>query len=291
MNYLGIDIGGTSTKLALLANGRILWTAKSPTYTRPTPQQLADAIRTAAAGRVQSADGVGLCVPGLLDRKARRITLSVNIPSLTGLDLDGLVASAVGQHCGPVQITNDAVATAYDIFDSRKLAGRLLVLAIGTGIGAAVLDDGQPLYVEGESPGHIGQCDVTVEGDRPIGPDGGAGSLEGYIGAVALHQRYGGDLSKMQPADPPVRALVRAVRICHAIYRPHHVCLAGGIGIRIEQILPQVREAIEQNLTSVARPGWQLFVGTSDFHAAAGAAKFARDHATAGPVARKESRP
>lgn len=291
MAYLGIDIGGTSTKLALLANGQILWTAQSSTYARPTAQQLADAIRVAAAGRAETADGVGLCVPGLLDRKARRVTLSVNIPSLAGLDLDGLVASAVGERCGPVQIINDAVATAYDIFDSRKLAGRLLVLAIGTGIGAAVLDDGEPLYVEGESPGHIGQCDVTVEGDRPIGPDGGAGSLEGYIGAVALQQRYAGDLSKMQPADPPVRALVRAVRICHAIYRPHHVCLAGGVGIRIEQILPQVRSAIEQNLTSVARPGWQFFVGNSDFHAACGAAKYARDHATAGPHVRRKDKP
>jgi len=153
------------------------------------------------------------------------------------------------------------------------------VFVIGTGVGAAVVDEAGPLFVDGESPGHFGQVDVSLEGEPVIGPDGGAGSLEGYLGAAALKKRYGPDLYKaveqMKPGDPPIRALARAVRIGHAIYRPHHVVLAGGLGIRLGHLLPALYALVETNLTDLARPDWTLTVGDSDFHAAAGAARMA----------------
>jgi hypothetical protein len=121
--------------------------------------------------------------------------------------------------------------------------------------------------------------DVSLEGEPVIGPDGGAGSLEGYLGAGALRKRYGPDLYKafeqMKPGDAPIRALARAIRIGHAIYRPHHVVLAGGLGIRLGHLLPALYALVETNLTDLARPDWTLTVGDSDFHAAAGAARLA----------------
>jgi predicted NBD/HSP70 family sugar kinase len=279
MRFLGIDVGGTSIKLAAVSGGRVLWTGKSRVYARPTADQLAEALKQAAEGRDLSADGVGLCVPGLLDKARRMITLSVNVPGLMGLVLDDLITSALGNRLGAIRIVNDAVACATDVHATFKPAGRLLVMAIGTGIGAAVLDDGVPLIVEGESPGHIGQLDVTLPDDQVIGPDGGAGSLEGYLGVPALVKRYRRDVSEVLPSltgeEPPFRALARAIRICHAIYRPHHVCLAGGIGIRLEHVLATLKGNIDRDLSSVARQGWSLFLGNSDFHASAGAARVA----------------
>ena len=70
-------------------------------------------------------------------------------------------------------------------------------------------------------------------------------------------------------------ALARTIRICHAIYRPQHVCLAGGIGIRIGRLLPDLRTLVERDLTRLAREGWTLSVGDHDFHAAIGVAKLA----------------
>jgi predicted NBD/HSP70 family sugar kinase len=153
------------------------------------------------------------------------------------------------------------------------------VLAIGTGVGAAVLDDGKPLSVDGDSPGHFGQLDVSIEGHPAVGPDGGAGSLEGYLGAAALARCYGADPAswpaQMRVEDPPMRALVRAIRIAHALFRPHHVCLAGGVGIRLAGFAPALRLAVAEQLTDIARPDWTLTTGDSDFHAAQGAAKLA----------------
>jgi predicted NBD/HSP70 family sugar kinase len=278
---LGIDIGGTGAKVAALRDNTVIWTVKRG-YRKPTAEDLIQAIRSAVAGREGEFSAVGLCVPGLLDERRERVALSVNVPALMDLRLDDLVAQALGRRPPELFILNDSIASGYDVFCTRKLSGRLLVLALGTGVGAAVLDDGVPLAVDNESPGHVGQFDVAVEGDRVVGPDGGAGSLEGYIGAAALRQRYGSDpASKMRPHDAPVRALAKAIRICHAIYRPRHIVLAGGLGIRLAGILPDLRKRIETDLTAIARRDWTLTTGDSDFHAACGAARWAKRNSNA----------
>ena len=160
----------------------------------------------------------------------------------------------------------------------KKLEGRVLVISIGTGIGAAVLDEGKPLHVDGASPGHIGQMDVIIEGHPAIGPDGGAGSLEGYMGGAALSKKYGdaaAAIKAFKGFEPPLRALARAIRIAHAIYRPHHVVLAGGIGIRMAHLVEPLHSLVSTHLSSIARHNWTLTCGDSDFHAARGAARLA----------------
>jgi len=273
---LGIDVGGTSVKVAALRGRSILWTAKGQ-YHRPESAQILEAIATATAGRAAEVQTAGLCVPGVLDDKHERVVFSANVPGLHGLALADLAAAAVGHPPERLRIINDTLASAWDVYATRHCKGRLLVLALGTGVGASVLDDGEPLRVDGDSPGHIGQIDVAVEGDPVVGPDGGAGGLEGYVGAAALRRRYGsGPVSpKLQIDDPPMRALVKAIRICHALYRPNHVVLAGGLGIRLGPLMPDLRDAIEDQLTSLARPGWTFSTGDSDHHAACGAARIA----------------
>ena len=278
-SFLGIDIGGTTVKAAQLRDQRVLWTGQSDRYSRPNIEHLIAAVRQACAQASGPIERVGICVPGLLDETGQRVTFSANVPGLMGISLGDLVTPVAGARPGIV-VVNDANAAAFDIHCTRKIAGRLLVLTLGTGVGASVLDDGKPLFVDGQSPGHIGQIDVSLEGEDVIAPDGGRGGLEGYIGAAALAARYGPDpSSRIHPGHPAFRALVRAIRICHAIYRPHHVCLAGGLGIRLGRLLDALRSAINEDLTGVARPGWVLSTGDSDFHAAAGAARIANSAA------------
>jgi predicted NBD/HSP70 family sugar kinase len=276
---LGIDIGGTSVKLACLRGSEVLWTGQSAFYSRPTTAELIAALRQAADGRVGDVAVAGLCVPGLLDRPRHMITLAVNVPGLVGIVLDDLVSQALGKVVGRIEIINDAVATATDVMHALKLRGRLASIAVGTGVGMGILDDGVPLFVEGASPGHIGQMDVAVPGFDVIGPDGGFGSLEGYIGVAALKARYGDDmdatLSRLTIDDPPIAALVKALRIIHAIYRPDHIALVGGVGIRLARLVPEIHRSVCRQLTGIARPGWQLHAGLTDFHAACGAARLA----------------
>ena len=294
MDGIGIDIGGTSVKLAAVGGaGEVLWTARSASYSKPSYDELVEAIREAAGGcgavgerelYDKSRVAVGLCVPGLLDETRTVLRQSVNLPGLNGVRLRELVAAAFGAAPAALAVATDAYATAYDLYRSLRPAGRMFVLAIGTGVGAAVLDDGRPLSVDGDSPGHFGQIDVSLEGESVIGPDGGAGSLEGYLSAASLAARYGPDptawLTRLRSDHPPVRALVRALRIAHALYRPQHLFLAGGIGVRIPHLIPDIYASISHQLTRIARPNWTLASAQTDFHAAQGAARLALESAS-----------
>src|SRR5436305_11745421 len=95
MIHLGIDVGGSSVKLAALVDGRIIWTAQSRRYSNPTPTDIAAAISEAAAGRAQNLTAVGICVPGILSDDRSQVELAVNLPALQGVSLEGIVRHAL----------------------------------------------------------------------------------------------------------------------------------------------------------------------------------------------------
>lgn len=297
MISIGIDIGGTSIKVAVLDGARPLWLGASQAYQRPGPGEVVAALRSALsggpfAGLAAAADDkavgtevcpqgvpVGLCVPGVLDEQGTTIVRSTNLPGLAGVGLVDLLRSAMpaSGFAGPLRTFSDAHAAGVDFARARAIRGRLLAISLGTGVGAAVLDDSGLLRVSGGSSGHFGQMDVTVAGlaPVPIGPDGGVGGLEGYIGLPALLARHGDVrswLARLNGGEPELAALARAIRIGHAIYRPHHVALLGGIGIRLAPVLEPIRRMVATGLTTLARDGWTMTCGESDHHAAQGAA-------------------
>lgn len=278
---LGIDIGGTSIKLALLDAGRVAATAQSARYARPSFDDLAAHLR--AAFRQLPLSGppaaVGLCAPGLRDPDTGVVLKAVNLPALVGHTLNELLAAAAENSDWPAsRIVTDAHAAAVDFTTLSPAPGRLLAISLGTGVGACVLDDGQPLIVSGAGPGHLGQIDVgLLEPDRPTAADGGAGSLEAYMGLPALRSRYGDTLVQavtQAPINkPPLQALVQAIRIAHAIYRPQRIALLGGVGLALADRVDDLHAAASAGLTSLARPGWTLEPGRSVWHAASGAAR------------------
>lgn len=293
MNLLGIDIGGTSIKAAMVRSGspdrnRPAWTAASAAYARPDRDRLAltlrDLLLDFATAHHDPSVAVGLCLPGVFDPKARAITTSINMPALIGVNVDDLIREVLPAGLAldrPVMICSDALAAAVDFAAAHPTPGRLLAISLGTGVGAAVLDDGVPLLVSGHTPGHFGQIDVTVTDPHvavPTGPDGSRGTLEAYIGLPALRERRGdvaGWLAALSGEEVELRALVRSLRIAHAIYRPERIALLGGVGLALRPVTEQLAEQVNHRLTSVARPGWSLVVGDHPHHAAAGAARLA----------------
>ena len=289
MLALGLDIGGTSVKAALVRDGAVIKTGQSTSYARPDLSTLQAAVgqagQEAIAGNADPLGAIGLCAPGLFDPASRSITLSLNVPGIVGVNLDALIRAALGDLAGetpPATIVTDAYAAAFDSWSAHRTSGRFLSIALGTGVGGCVLDDGTPLIVVGRSPGHLGQMDVSVpEHGRPvpIGPDGGRGSLEAYLGVPALRDRFGPDFGPALLASAidqaPLAALVRTLRICHAMFRPQTVALLGGIGLLLRPRISDLYVATSDGLTSLARPGWTILPAQHAFHAAAGAARLA----------------
>lgn len=296
---LGLDIGGTSVKAVLLDSARgerELRAARSAPYARPGREELMAAIESVARAVVASGEsiaGIGVCAPGLRDESGM-IVRAVNVPGLEGVSVLELVEEAV---CRPLGVSLasrhgggavfecvDAHAAAIDFRRQHPAPGRLLALSMGTGVGASVLDDGPggapiPLIVSSSGPGHVGHMDVSLgEAGVPIGPDGARGTLEAYVGLPALRARFGDGLptaiasGRLRTTEAPLGALVRAIRVAHAIYRPGRVALLGGVGLALRPLAPDIRAAVNDGLTTLAHEGWTLEVGDDDLHAARGAA-------------------
>lgn len=284
---LGVDIGGTSVKAAYLDPASAApRTGASHRYTRPSLDDLGRAVRTAiqSLGPINPA-AIACCAPGQLEPDARTIRFSANIPSLNGTDVCAwlvvLITDAGSQSSEP-HLLPDAVASALGSHHAQPARGRLLTLAMGTGIGAALLEEGRPARLGSNPPGlvgHLGQIDVSLDDDAPVGPDGGRGSLEAYCGLPALRARFGDTddnlrhaLANLDEHDPALRALARAIRIAIAVYTPNHVRLLGGIGLLLKPTLPRLRALIDHDLTRVAREGWTLTCADDPYLAAVGAA-------------------
>ncbi len=281
-SLIGLDVGGSAVKAVAMADRRVTGRAISDRYERPDDRTLRAAFAQVidALGPIPSAPCVGLCMPGLLSADRSRVELAVNLPGLPALDLRREITRLLPE-ATDVRLFSDALASAYADWTRHPQPGRLLALVIGTGVGAAVLDDGAPLEIVDACPGHIGQLDVghIGSGPAPIGPDHGRGSLEAYLGAQTLTRRFGRDrlrgLLDAPPDDPALVALARAIRISHAIYRPDEIALLGGIGTRLGPRLGDIDALVREDLTDIARRDWTLRCGDSDQAGAEGAALLA----------------
>lgn len=300
---MGLDVGGTSIKGVLgvvrknvRGDEPVEWVARAQSwaYSKPGVEAVRSALRDVAAELLQARDNVervgavGLCVPGVVEPATQRVSASVNMLGLVGVSLRELAAEAVGERAQGggmhVSVVGDALAAAEECARVLKLAEgeRLMAIALGTGVGMVVLDGQKQLLVNPGTSGHFGQIDVSLDRDEskvPIGPDGGRGSLEAYIGLAALKARYGeGEelrqaLDHITVSDDPIRALVRGLRVVLAMYKPRVAALLGGVGTALGQsaVATELRGAVCRDLSRVVPSDWRLKFAKDGFYSARGA--------------------
>jgi predicted NBD/HSP70 family sugar kinase len=124
------------------------------------------------------------------------------------------------------------------------------------------------------TPGHFGHIDVSGgQIDAPSTAAAGRGALEAYIGAEAL-RRAGIDPDTPAGLGHPafataLAALVRGLRILLALYRPDHIVLLGGTGLKLLPLLPRLDAAVRDRLTPAAPAHFTLACGQAGYFAAA----------------------
>ncbi len=109
--------------------------------------------------------GIGIAVPGLVDRKTGRVAFSANIPRHSDVDLVNDVVAATGLS---VEIENDANAAAYGEY--RLGAGRgsrnMFYATLGVGVGGAFIFGGEIWRGAAGFAGEFGYVPINSEGMR-----------------------------------------------------------------------------------------------------------------------------
>lgn len=162
LKVLALDVGGTSVKSAMVANGALLSeVSRTPIPSQAPAPELLQAFRDILAGYPQ-AEALALAFPGPFDYAGGvcRVQGLEKFGSLYGLNLAEALSDG-----RPVRFCNDAEAAI--VGEARQGAGvgfrRLLGITLGTGLGSAFVVDGKPVT---SGPG------VPPQGwlyDQPVG--------------------------------------------------------------------------------------------------------------------------
>jgi glucokinase len=187
---IGIDIGGTNLRLALVSDdGKILGRYRTASSIHEGRERfcarLLDGIaslRCQAAEACLNVAAVGVGIPGLIGRDGL-IRASVNLRPLEGFNLGFFLEQQVGL---PVFCGNDAnvIAVGEQHFGSGAGLSSFLTVTIGTGLGSGLVLDNRLWSGAGGFAAEFGH--VTVQPDGLPCICGNRGCLEQYVSAGAL---------------------------------------------------------------------------------------------------------
>jgi predicted NBD/HSP70 family sugar kinase len=250
---LAIDLGGTRLRAALHF-GDVA--ALREVAREAAPASLADFTSRVSALRAEAGDvtGIGLAVPGLVEgTNCRWIP---NLPYLDGLDIAALLPDVQIGLGNDAQISLLAESTA----GAAQGVSDALLLAIGTGIGSAVLANGQ--IVAGS---HGGACsfgwacaEIEDPGDERSGwlertaagraLDGIAARIGKTGGADLIALARDGDPAAIAALEMPAQRLGTALAGAVALLDPEVILIAGGISAALDVLAPPILTAMQRHL-------------------------------------------
>ena len=194
---LGLDLGGTKIACgAVDRSGHVSHVQTAPT---PAHEGAAAILKTmhvlgAAVRQSAEADGarvraVGVGAAGQIDYARGRVRYaSPTISGWAGAEIAQTLRAAFAL---PVAVDNDA--NVWALGEQRFGAGRafqhVLYIAVGTGVGGAIVLNGQLWRGHSFSAGEVGTL-LTEDGVAAAGGGVLAGRLESYAGGPAIAARY-----------------------------------------------------------------------------------------------------
>ncbi|MBN1441463.1 MAG: ROK family protein [Planctomycetes bacterium] len=292
---LGCDVGGTTIQLVHLRRGRISSRREIPSPRSASPAEFLDhltaAVRDLAAG-VPTGAPVGVALPGFLDERRRRI---VHLSHLPRLDSFPLAARLERRLCRSVVLDADSNAGA--VGESRLGAGRgarrVLYITLGTGLGAALCVDGEPVRVSRHTVGQVAHVPLRAAGPRCT--CGRRGCAEALLCARGLALRAGirpGPnaarrlCERADGGDPSAAALWAEtgailgdlLRILIPLVSSDVVVIGGGLAAAARHFLPEARRRLGAAGEGAAPAAPELRISElASYAGAAGAALLALD--------------
>jgi glucokinase len=260
--HLGLDLGGTSIKLALLEDERQVTTDQAPTLSERGGAEAVLERIVALGRRAGDVDSVGVALPGLFDAEGRTLLLANVLGDWEGRPVRRALEDGFGQ---PVPLINDGHAFA--LAEARVGAARgaqdVACVVCGTGVGGGLVLGGRLHLGLEDRAGEIGHQTVVVDG-LPC-TCGNRGCLERYAGSRAIALAAGRDtfddvVAAARTGEPAAaQALERAARLVGVaianlivFLAPERVVVGGGVAEAGELLLEPLRDEVRLRAGNVA---------------------------------------
>jgi glucokinase len=192
MRTVGVDLGGTNTTtLVVDDDGTQLGSSKMKTPLSGDHLGVIDVIEAGVLAACDDADvplaeidAVGIGTPGVVVDGT--VGGASNVPGWSErFSLGDMLGDRLGR---PIRVANDVTAAA--VGEHRRGAGRgmenVLVIFVGTGVGAGLIIGGQAYEGSWGGAGEFGHMVVVLDGATC--PCGRRGCVEAYAGRRAMEQ-------------------------------------------------------------------------------------------------------
>lgn len=216
---IGVDLGGTNVKFALISGNRILKRTSIPTANFNSRKTLTSAISENIISlykkngfKKEDVIGIGIGVPGLVDARKGIVKFLTNIKGWRRVPLKRIVEKRTGIRTFVDNDVNVITLGEYYFGISRK-SKNFISLTLGTGVGGGIIIDGKLYRGSTGSAGEIGHISLNERGPRCN--CGGIACLEAYVGSgylvkgvikkikegrnTVLTKIVSGDLAKITP--------------------------------------------------------------------------------------------
>ena len=189
-NVACFDVGGTFIKYAVInSEGEILFKDKFPTpifnCKETIPENMIRKIEE-LSGNFQL-HAVGICTAGLVDSKNGIVTMANNFPGYSGARLSEAVKKGTGLN---TFVENDVNAAALGEMWKGAARGNdtFVCIALGTGVGGAIIIDGKVVKGVSGAAGEIGHIIIEEKGEKC--GCGNIGCYERYASTSAFIRSY-----------------------------------------------------------------------------------------------------
>jgi glucokinase len=268
--HLGLDLGGTNTKWAVVEHDRETWrtlaTGQGRTPSGDGPEAVVDSLSSMGRGVAREWPGiesVGIGVPGLYDPATGRTRFLVNVPGAwAGRPVAGPVGEALGL---PAALINDA--RAFGLAELRLGAGRgaasMIGLTLGTGVGGVIAIDGRVVQGHDGTAGEIGH--QTIDPDGPWCGCGNRGCVEAYARAdqlalacaspsveEAVARARNGDERALEGLSQVGRYLGIGIANMVTVISPDRIVIGGGVAAAGDLLFEPIREELRRRVKTTS---------------------------------------
>ena len=189
---IGVDVGGTNVKLALVdMNGKIVYSITTPTradlgyeHSIANIQNAIEELMKETNTNKDVIEAIGFGFPGQIDYKEGVVRLLPNMPGWVEIPVAKIMQDKFGIQ---TKLDNDVrVATLGELkYGAGKGCQNLVCITVGTGIGSGLVFNGKLIRGANNAAGEIGHIKLTM-GDGPICGCGDYGCFEAYASGPAI---------------------------------------------------------------------------------------------------------
>ena len=287
---IGIDVGGTNVKIALVdGEGKIIYSNSVPTYAQMGYEYTVNNIKQAIRDLMKETntdakeiEGIGFDFPGQVDYKTGVVKLAPNIPGWVNVPIAQMIEEEFNI---PTRIDNDVRCAALGElkFGAGKGCENFVCITVGTGIGSGLVINGKLVRGAANAAGEIGHIKLQMNGG-PICGCGDTGCLEAFASGpsiVAMAQEYlkGGKSTKFremagadgeitpyivakaaEAGDPVAKRIFEIVGTYIGmglvsvinLLNPEKVIIGGGVAAAGDLLLDPIRKTIKERAMVVA---------------------------------------